>query len=253
MFGARKYNSGLRFEAVSSGSSGILKPGQRQGYISGSNNRLLLAATKRRYIKQGSRSVDALKTYASSMRSIWLAMRNTVGQSLSLNKVFASSGAVENAVEFEILPGKSYPLGPSEASMENSTKEIVSGVNFAVASNNAKNISLVLYKEDGSEIARLDLFKDGQEGIWHGFVPNLAKKRVLYGIIVSGDGGWETPFRWDNSRVLLDPYAPYVAGRAKFGVRDEFEKFEPVVSDTIAYNNIFMKQIFGLPCVMSFC
>ena len=46
---------------------------------------------------------------------------------------------------------------------------------------------------------------------------------------MSGDGGWETPFRWDSSRVLLDPYAPYVAGRARFGVRDEFEKFEPVV------------------------
>ena len=226
MFGAKKHSSSFRFEAVSSGSGVARKPGQRQWYISGGNNRVLLAVRKDRYTKQGARI--QLKTYAS-MRSILMAMRNTVGQSLSLNKVFASSGTVENAVEFEILPGKSYPLGPSEASMENSSKETVPGVNFAIASNHAKNISLVLHQQDGSEVARLSLFKDDQEGIWHGFVPNLAKKNVLYGLIVSGDGGWETPFRWDSSRVLLDPYAPYVAGRARFGVRDEFEKFEPVV------------------------
>lgn len=55
---------------------------------------------------------------------------------------------------------------------------------------------------------------------------NLPLSGVLYGFRVVGDGGWDTPFRWDSSRVLLDPYARHVTGRAVFGKRDAFEKFE---------------------------
>lgn len=36
--------------------------------------------------------------------------------------------------------------------------------------------------------------------------------------------------RWYNDHTLLDPYAPLVSGRRKFGVRDEVEKFEEQVS-----------------------
>jgi hypothetical protein len=35
--------------------------------------------------------------------------------------------------------------------------------------------------------------------------------------------------RWDPSRVLLDPYAPLVKGRAKFAERDTFERFQEQV------------------------
>ena len=35
--------------------------------------------------------------------------------------------------------------------------------------------------------------------------------------------------RWDASRVLLDPYAPLVKGRAKFAERDTFERFQEQV------------------------
>ena len=35
-----------------------------------------------------------------------------------------------------------------------------------------------------------------------------------------------TPCRWDSSRVLLDPYAPLVSGRRRFGKRDAIENFQ---------------------------
>lgn len=47
---------------------------------------------------------------------------------------------------------------------------------------------------------------------------------------VDGPGGWESGYRWDPSRVLLDPYAKHVAGRRQWATRHEFEKFEQQVS-----------------------
>ena len=35
--------------------------------------------------------------------------------------------------------------------------------------------------------------------------------------------------RWDSTRILLDPYAPLVKGRARFAQRDEYERFQTAV------------------------
>lgn len=43
---------------------------------------------------------------------------------------------------------------------------------------------------------------------------------------ISGTGGWESGDRWDAKRILLDPYAPLVEGRKRFGVRDAEEDFK---------------------------
>ena len=97
-----------------------------------------------------------------------------------------------------------------------------------MAAPNAVAVSLVIFDDEGNEAASLPMTKDDVEGVFHGYVAGLPQKEVLYGYRVEGRGGWETPFRWDSSRVLLDPYAPNVVGRSRFGVRDAFEKFEPV-------------------------
>ena len=127
---------------------------------------------------------------------------------------------------YTILPGSSYPLGPSLVRKEDGADQ--QGVNFAIASQHARLIQLVLFDVEGNEMATLDMHRDDTEGIWNGFVPNLPTKDILYGVRVHGDGGWETPFRWDSSRILLDPYAPHVVGRSRFGVRDDFERFKSV-------------------------
>jgi Carbohydrate-binding module 48 (Isoamylase N-terminal domain) len=83
----------------------------------------------------------------------------------------------------------------------------------------------VLFDSAGASThADIPLTREGD--VWSVYVEGLPKKNVLYGYRVDGEGGWDTGHRWDASRVLLDPYAKHVAGRAVFGVRDEFEKFE---------------------------
>jgi len=49
---------------------------------------------------------------------------------------------------------------------------------------------------------------------------------VCYALRVSGNGGWDTGYRWEKSRLLLDPRAPLVAGRKAWARRDEFEEFQ---------------------------
>jgi isoamylase len=49
----------------------------------------------------------------------------------------------------------------------------------------------------------------------------LPTSGVLYGYRVDGPKGWEQGHRFDNSVILLDPYAKLVSGRKFFGVDDE--------------------------------
>ena len=62
--------------------------------------------------------------------------------------------------------------------------------------------------------------------VWHVALEGLPGSGICYGYRVSGTGGWDSGFRWDGSRVLLDPYAPLVSGRRHFGKRDDIERFE---------------------------
>ncbi len=62
--------------------------------------------------------------------------------------------------------------------------------------------------------------------VWHAQLEGLPGSGICYGYRVTGEGGWDTGFRWDGSRVLLDPYAPLVSGRRNFGKREDIERFE---------------------------
>ena len=127
-------------------------------------------------------------------------------------------GAVPTLPEsIAVLPGAVQPLGPSLAE---------GGVNFALAAPHATYVILCLFTAAGAPIEEAPMHRDASTGVWTAFVPGLPPKGVLYGVRVGGDGGWDTPFRWDPARILLDPYARYVVGRSKFGVRDEFEQFQ---------------------------
>lgn len=141
--------------------------------------------------------------------------RNTMRRICSLTEnVIDEEG---ERITYSIVPGVTSPLGPS-------LSKDPEGVNFALASKHATAVQLVLFDAMGNEIETLDMCRD--EEIWHGCVPGLPTTGILYGFRVHGDGGWETPFRWDSSRILLDPYAPHVVGRSHFGKRDDFERFQ---------------------------
>lgn len=66
--------------------------------------------------------------------------------------------------------------------------------------------------------------------VWHVALEGLPGSGVRYALRVSGDGGWEGGYRWDRTRLLLDPRAPLVAGRDVWGQRQDVEEFQLDVS-----------------------
>jgi len=84
-------------------------------------------------------------------------------------------------------------------------------------------MSLCLFDSDAKPVKEIPMNRTGE--VFHIELVNLPGAAVLYGVRVSGDGGWERGCRWDDSRVLLDPYAPLVQGRRLFGIRDSVENF----------------------------
>ncbi len=63
----------------------------------------------------------------------------------------------------------------------------------------------------------------------------------MYGYFVDGEGGWERGYRWEESRMLLDPYAPLVISRQKWAERDELEQFVHNVSELNVALNFHMR------------
>jgi isoamylase len=49
----------------------------------------------------------------------------------------------------------------------------------------------------------------------------LPASGVLYGYRINGPQGWQQGHRFDDSVILLDPYAKLVSGRKYFGVDKE--------------------------------
>ena len=84
--------------------------------------------------------------------------------------------------------------------------------------------------------------------MWHGLVQKLPKKGILYAYKVEGEGGWEQGHRWDPTKLCIDPYAPLIEGRRRFGLRDEVEQFR---------NKVRPRHRFGAsmehPCCQSTC
>lgn len=147
-----------------------------------------------------------------------------------------------------MLAGKPIPLGPSES--ENPEQ----GINFALWSHNATKVTLELFNSDGRATASfvLDPKSNKTGSTWHISIAGLPKSGVLYGFRVDGEGGWETGHRWDPSKVMLDPYAPLVAGRLAFAVRDEFEQYKPKVKHYIWLAAIALWQYIKNICCCIF-
>jgi isoamylase len=102
-------------------------------------------------------------------------------------------------------PGKPPPLG---ATLE------PAGVSFALFSQYAREVRLLLFdRADGEAEAVIPLTRGG-EGIWHVFVPGL-KAGQLYGYKAAGDYDPGAGFRFNDSKLLIDPYARAVTHKAR--------------------------------------
>ena len=99
--------------------------------------------------------------------------------------------------------GYSHPLGATWMG---------DGVNFAIFSQHATGVELCLFdsvndREDNIRIA----LKERTGHVWHVFLPD-ARPGQLYGFRVSGPYNPERGLRFNNSKLLLDPYAKALAG-----------------------------------------
>eukprot|EP00775_Hariotina_reticulata_P012445 gene12445-12582_t len=116
--------------------------------------------------------------------------------------------------QYTVLKGQPEPLGPSRQG---------NVVNFAVFSLGATGMKLVLKSADDKR-QEIPMNKDGD--VWHVAVEGLPSSGVEYALRVEGHGGWDSGYRWDKSRLLLDPRAPLVSGRRTWGQREEREEFQ---------------------------
>ena len=101
-------------------------------------------------------------------------------------------------------PGKPYPLGATW---------LGNGVNFAIFSEHATGVELCLFDNIDAphENARVPL-REQTGQVWHVFLPD-ARPGQLYGFRVAGPYQPNHGQRFNDSKLLLDPYAKSIAGQ----------------------------------------
>src|SRR5262249_5318180 len=104
-------------------------------------------------------------------------------------------------------PGKPYPLGATWTG---------DGVNFAIFSEHATGAELCLFDNVRApkEVARVSL-REQTDQVWHVFLPE-ARPGQLYGYRIYGQYEPNRGLRFNESKLLLDPYAKAIAGQIKW-------------------------------------
>lgn len=106
-----------------------------------------------------------------------------------------------------IWPGRPNPLGATWNG---------SGVNFALFSENAQKVELLLYNHpDDPNPAHTLTLREVTSHVWHSFLPDI-RPGQLYGYRVHGPYEPENGHRFNPSKVLIDPYAKAIAGVIKW-------------------------------------
>ncbi|MDJ0681427.1 MAG: glycogen debranching protein GlgX [Xenococcaceae cyanobacterium MO_167.B52] len=106
----------------------------------------------------------------------------------------------------KILPGESFPLGATVTPK---------GVNFCIFSQTAEAIELLLFDTPNAAqpnyTIKLDPVLNKTCHYWHVFVPGI-KAGQIYAYRAYGQFAPERGYRFDSSKVLLDPYAKAIVG-----------------------------------------
>jgi isoamylase len=102
-----------------------------------------------------------------------------------------------------VAKGISFPLGA------NLTPD---GVNFALYSKNAAEVFLLLFDKPDAEPTDIIQLDNRDKFIWHALVKGL-KAGQLYGYKVRGEYRPEWGLRFNEAKLMLDPYAKAVTGK----------------------------------------
>jgi glycogen operon protein len=102
--------------------------------------------------------------------------------------------------------GRAYPLGATWDGK---------GVNFALFSAHAERVDLCIFDTRGRrEIARYTLPEYTDE-VWHGYLPDI-RPGTLYGYRVYGPYDPSNGHRFNNNKLVLDPYAKALSGQIRW-------------------------------------
>src|SRR5688572_1022611 len=111
--------------------------------------------------------------------------------------------ALQHRTTRNVSIGKAYPLGAHLSA---------DGVNFALYSMHATEVFLLLFDHaegDPTDIIKLDA---RTKYIWHAFVKGL-KPGQLYGYKVRGEFNPAFGMRFNENKLLIDPYAKALTGK----------------------------------------
>ncbi|XVS60762.1 glycogen debranching protein GlgX [Actinosynnema sp. CA-299493] len=113
---------------------------------------------------------------------------------------------------FEVRAGRQLPFGATP---------VPGGVNFAVSSNHATAVTLVLFRRGSADVlAELPFPEDFRVGgAWAMTVLGVDADDVDYGYRVDGPFDPDAGHRFDPTVVIADPYAKALAGAEEWGVR----------------------------------
>src|SRR5215471_15567721 len=102
-----------------------------------------------------------------------------------------------------ILKGREYPLGATV---------VDGGVNFALYSRNASAVFLLLFNKLNGEATDVIQLQNREKFIWHAEVRGVGAGQ-LYGYKVQGDYRPEWGLRFNDTKLMLDPYAKALSGK----------------------------------------
>src|SRR2546423_2851577 len=102
--------------------------------------------------------------------------------------------------------GSPYPLGATWDGL---------GTNFAVFSAHAERIDLCLFDPSGKGQINAFTLPERTDEVWHGYLPN-ARAGLLYGYRAYGPYDPQNGHRFNQYKLLLDPYARRIAGELRW-------------------------------------
>jgi isoamylase len=105
-----------------------------------------------------------------------------------------------------VWPGRPYPLGATWDG---------EGVNFALFSEHAERVDLVIFEKDGRAASAHIPLREHTDQVWHCYLP-LARPGLLYGYRVHGPYAPSEGHRFNANKLLLDPYAKSIRGQIKW-------------------------------------
>jgi isoamylase len=110
---------------------------------------------------------------------------------------------LEHQTTRTLSPGRFYPCGATLTG---------EGVNFALFSQNAADVFLLLFDEPDRPATDIIQMRNQTRYVWHCFVHGL-KAGHLYAYKVRGDYDPALGLRFNENKLLLDPYAAAITGK----------------------------------------